>query len=137
MCMYRCTHVHVHVCVMYSIPGYQLLFHIHLEIHVPTDVHRHTYLCIATVYIIILTCTYTHYYVNKIVNYKVSLGIAGVWSCPATTGERPPPCSSFTFTAIDDRRAVLFGGGNGEQGRMNDVYIIDLHTMVMTVLLYS
>ena len=55
---------------------------------------------------------------------------AGVWSCPPTTGENPPPCSDFTFTAIDDRRAVLFGGRNGEQGSMNDVYIIDLPTMV-------
>ena len=55
---------------------------------------------------------------------------AGVWSCPATTGERPPPCSDFTFTTINDRRAVLFGGYNGCQGFMNDVYIIDLLTMV-------
>ena len=61
-----------------------------------------------------------------------SVHTAGVWSCPATTGERPPPCAGFTFTAIDDRRAVLFGGGNGEHGRLNDVYIIDLHNMVMT-----
>ena len=53
-----------------------------------------------------------------------------MWSCPATTGEKPPPCFNFTFTAIDDRRAVLFGGTNGEQGRLNDVYIIDLPTMV-------
>ena len=55
---------------------------------------------------------------------------AGVWSCPATTGERPPPCSRFTFTAVDDRRAVLVGGYNGDQGHMNDVYIIDLPAMV-------
>ena len=57
---------------------------------------------------------------------------AGVWSCPATTGERPPPLQAFTMTALDDRRAVLFGGGNIDQGYMymNDVYIIDFHTMV-------
>ena len=61
---------------------------------------------------------------------------AGVWSCPATTGERPPPCSAFTFTAVDDRRAVLVGGVNGDQGRMNDVYIIDLPTMVKEFVLY-
>ena len=59
--------------------------------------------------------------------------MTGVWSCPATTGERPPPGSSFTFTAVDHRRAVVFGGGNEEQGHMNDVYIIDLFTMVRTV----
>ena len=64
--------------------------------------------------------------------YFFPVHTAGVWSCPATTGEKPPPCSHFTFTAIDDRRAVLFGGENGEQQgrRMNDVYIIDLLTMV-------
>ena len=61
-----------------------------------------------------------------------SISTAGVWSCPATTGERPPPCAEFTFTAIDDRRAVLFGGHIGDQGRMNDGYIIDLLTMVHT-----
>ena len=56
---------------------------------------------------------------------------SGVWSCPATTGEKPPPCAGFTFTAIDDRRAVLFGGVNGEHGKMKDVYIIDLQLMVL------
>ena len=59
-----------------------------------------------------------------------SVFTAGVWSCPATTGERPPPCATHTFTAVDDRRAVVFGGKNEEQGRMNDVFIIDLSTMV-------
>ena len=63
-----------------------------------------------------------------------SISTAGVWSCPATTGDRPPPCASFTFTAVDDRRAVLFGGFNEEQGRMTDVFIIDLTTMVFVCL---
>ena len=53
----------------------------------------------------------------------------GVWSCPATTGDRPPPCAGFTFTTVDDRRGVLFGGKN-EMSRMNSVYIIALLTMV-------
>ena len=60
-----------------------------------------------------------------------SISTAGVWSCPATTGDRPPPCSALIFTAVDDRRAVLFGGKNLEQERMNDVFIIDLSTMVL------
>ena len=59
------------------------------------------------------------------------LPTAGMWSCPATTGDRPPPCSDLTFTAVDDIRAVLFGGRNGEQGRMNDVFTIDLSAMVL------
>ena len=49
----------------------------------------------------------------------------GVWSCPATTGDRPPPCSGFTLTAVDERRAVMFGGKNGKMGRINSVYNID------------
>ena len=60
-----------------------------------------------------------------------SISTAGVWSCPATTGDRPPPRSALTFTAVDDRRAVLFGGKNWEQERMNDFFIIDLSTMVL------
>ena len=55
-----------------------------------------------------------------------SISTAGVWSCPATTGDRPPPCAGLTFTEVDVRRAVLFGGNNDEQGQMNDVFIIDL-----------
>ena len=53
-----------------------------------------------------------------------------VWISPAITGERPPPRADFSLTIIDSRRAVLFGGYNAEQGRMNDVYIIDLLSMV-------
>ena len=49
---------------------------------------------------------------------------------PDTTGERPPPCNNFSLISIDNRRAVLFGGENGEKGRMNDVYIINLGSMV-------
>ncbi len=36
--------------------------------------------------------------------------ITGKWSVPATTGDIPPPCSDFTFTAIDSHRAVFFAG---------------------------
>ena len=58
---------------------------------------------------------------------------AGVWSCPATTGEIPPPRSHCTFTAIDDRRAVLFAGKMDWGERKNDVYIIDLNVMVIHI----
>ena len=55
---------------------------------------------------------------------------AGVWSSPHTTGSQPPPCSGFSFTAIDCHRAVLFGGYSPEHGTMNDVYIFNIQTMV-------
>jgi len=54
----------------------------------------------------------------------------GMWSSPATTGERPPPCAAFSLTSIDYRRTVMFGGYNPEQGWINDVYLADLQSMV-------
>ena len=79
----------------------------------------------------LISILYTHcliVYMCKIIYVTFT---AGVWSCPATTGERPPPCDAFTFTAIDDRKTVLFGGYSTiDWRRMNDVYIIDFHTMV-------
>ena len=51
-----------------------------------------------------------------------------------TTGDVPPPCSDLTFTAVDSRRAVLFGGWNDQQDHMTDVYIIDIATMVCSIL---
>ena len=85
------------------------------------DTNKRKLTCMYASKLLLYTCTlFSHY---------IILFTAGVWSCPATTGEKPPPCANFTFTAIDDRRAVLFGGYN-DKGKMNDVYIIDLHSMV-------
>ena len=59
-----------------------------------------------------------------------TLCTADVWISPDITGERPLPCAGFSLTSVDNRRAVLFGGQNGEQGTMKDVYIIDILLMV-------
>ncbi|XP_064393126.1 uncharacterized protein LOC135340711 isoform X2 [Halichondria panicea] len=57
----------------------------------------------------------------------------GVWSSPELIGERPSPCSDFTFTMVDQHRAVLFGGDQpGHGGRLNDVYLLDFRTMEVT-----
>ena len=40
-----CTGVHMYMYVS-CIIGYQLLLHIHLEIHVPTDVHLRVHVCV-------------------------------------------------------------------------------------------
>ena len=59
--------------------------------------------------------------------------LSGTWSSPAVSGERPPPCSAFTFTMIDDNHAVLFGGFQAPGPKeTNDVYILDLARMVRT-----
>ena len=53
-----------------------------------------------------------------------------MWSSPPTTGSRPPPCAGFSFTAIDSHRGVLFGGYSPGRGRINDIHIINMQTMV-------
>ena len=61
----------------------------------------------------------------------LTLTSPGVWSSPELRGERPPPCSSFTFTMVDKHRAVLFGGYQYDRRcRVNDVYLFNLRDMV-------
>ena len=55
---------------------------------------------------------------------------AGKWSSPTTTGPRPPPSASFTFTAVNHHKAVYFGGIQPGRGTVNDLYVIDFDTMV-------
>ena len=61
----------------------------------------------------------------------------GTWSSPKVSGTRPPPCSAFSFTMIDDHHAVLFGGVQFDGGKKwtNDTYILDLKIMVSTCIL--
>ena len=54
---------------------------------------------------------------------------AGTWSSPPTSGTRPPPCSSFSFTAVNNHQAVLFGG-NQRGHRIKDCFLIDFESMV-------
>ena len=57
--------------------------------------------------------------------------LTGPWSSPTLRGTRPPPCSRFSLTMIDDHRAVLFGGQQPPGPRLNkEVYILDLTGMV-------
>ena len=59
----------------------------------------------------------------------VICGFVGVWSSAPVTGSRPPPCTSFTMTMINDHSVILFGGRQSEQ-RYNHSYILDLEQMV-------
>ena len=54
--------------------------------------------------------------------------LTGTWSSPTLRGTGPPPCTSFSLTMIDDRRAVLFGGL--QPPATKEVYILDLTGMV-------
>lgn len=62
-----------------------------------------------------------------------SFTLSGKWSSPTVGGTRPPPCSYFTLTMIDDHHAVLFGGYQFGRGMTNDAYILDLIRMVSCV----
>lgn len=43
------------------------------------------------------------------------------------TGDRPPPCHSFTLTMISRTKAVLFGGLEAETNQcLKDVYVAEL-----------
>ena len=54
----------------------------------------------------------------------------GTWSSPPITGTRPPPCTQFSFTKIDEQHAVLFGGQGHGRLVTNNAYLIDLKKMV-------
>ena len=57
--------------------------------------------------------------------------LLGKWCQQPTVGKSPPPCSQCTFTQVDKRRAVLFGGSQLKNNCVpNDVYILDLKSWV-------
>ena len=54
---------------------------------------------------------------------------SGEWSSPPVTGTKPPPLYNFSFTKIDNRRAVVFGGLTSE-GALGDAYVLELDKLV-------
>ena len=54
--------------------------------------------------------------------------VTGEWSSPAVTGTKPPPLSDFSFTKVDSRRAVVYGGLTGSGG--GDAYVLELDKWV-------
>ena len=55
--------------------------------------------------------------------------ITGEWSSPAVTGTKPPPLSDFSFTKVDSKRAVVYGGWT--KGRKaSDTYVLELDKWV-------
>ena len=58
----------------------------------------------------------------------------GEWISPNITGQPPPPCNSFTFTQVGERRAALFGGKGGSKP-LSDLFVVELsrHTVVSVV----
>ena len=60
---------------------------------------------------------------------RVTSPSSGKWSTPTTTGPRPPPCAYFSFTAINNHQAVLFGGRQ-PHSRVSECYLMDFESMV-------
>ena len=58
---------------------------------------------------------------------------SGTWSSPTISGTRPPPCSFFSITKVDEDNAVLFGGRGQGNVVTNHIYNINLKGMVSIV----
>ena len=58
--------------------------------------------------------------------------VTGEWSSPPETGTKPPPLSWFSFTKIDSRRAVVYGGGTN-RGRLGHAYLLELDEWVCAI----
>ena len=55
--------------------------------------------------------------------------VTGEWSSPAVTGTKPPPLENFSFTKVDNRRAVVYGGFTGGVAS-GDAYVLELDKWV-------
>ena len=57
------------------------------------------------------------------------MSLTGKWSVPEVKGDIPPPSTVFTITAIDDKRALMFGGrSNSQTGFVttDSLYMVEL-----------
>ena len=52
------------------------------------------------------------------------------WSSPAVTGTKPPALSNFSFTRVDRRRAVVYGGITNGPEAAGDAYVFELDNLV-------
>ena len=61
---------------------------------------------------------------------SIYLYASGGWSSPAVTGTTPPPLEGFSFTKVDHRRAVVYGGTTRGIQALGDAYVLELDTWV-------
>ena len=57
-------------------------------------------------------------------NDDVYLCWTGCWSPVCVTGSKPSPRCGHTLTAVDENRAILFGGYDGHK-HLNDLWLFD------------
>ena len=65
------------------------------------------------------------------------LYVSGEWSSPAVTGTTPPPLEGFSFTKVDHRRAVVYGGTTRGIQALGDAYVLQLDTWVCASLMVT
>ena len=58
--------------------------------------------------------------------------VTGEWSSPAVTGTKPSPLTNFSFTKVDSRRAVVYGGVTGGEPS-GDAYVLELDKWVRAI----
>ena len=58
--------------------------------------------------------------------------VTGEWSSPAVSAIKPPPLSRFSFTKVDSRRAVMYGGVT-YGGTSGDAYVLELDKWVCAI----
>jgi N-acetylneuraminic acid mutarotase len=52
------------------------------------------------------------------------------WSALSVTGSKPSPRADHTLTTLDEKRAILFGGWDGEKS-LNDLWLFDYGKKVL------
>ena len=56
--------------------------------------------------------------------------ISDCWSPVCVTGSKPSPRAGHTLTAVDEKRVILFGGGDGQK-HWNDLWLLDVQKKVV------
>ena len=69
---------------------------------------------------------------NTVLSCMFLSTVTGEWSSPVVTGTKPPALSVFSFTKVDSRRAVVYGGGTGRR-TSGDAYVLELDKLVRAI----
>lgn len=60
---------------------------------------------------------------------SLAIPLLAEWSVPTVHGDPPQARSNYSFTPVDDKRAIVFGGLS-KNGRSDEVHIIHWDSMV-------
>ena len=80
-----------------------------------------------------IVCTQTIVCVSVYIR-PTCLSCSGCWSPVCVCGSQPSQRAHHTLTAVDKKRAILFGGYDGEK-QLNDVWLFDDERKVSLLLL--